>query len=110
MCLESKIWGWWRYVNIKGCDTQGVAITHLCGCEKCLLIIFRTIANRYANNIPIRIQKNLVEKYTKVFSENGWYIDPRDWSYLNPLRFCWYASVEPSGPSSFVVMGYKPGM
>ena len=110
MCLASEYMKWWRYVNIDGHKTKGVAITHICICTECLPIIFRKIDNWYANNIPIRIHKSLVGKYTKVFSDKGWYIDPRYWSHLDPLRFCWYAAVELSGPSSFEVMGYKPDM
>ena len=110
MCLASEYMKWWCYVNTNGCTIKGVAITHICICKECRPIIFHKIANWNANNIPIRLHKSLVGKYTKVFSDKGWYIDPRYWSYLDPLRFCWYATVEPSGPSSFEVMGYKHGM
>jgi hypothetical protein len=107
MCLGSKIWNGWRHVNIKGCDTMGIAIISIT--KECLPIIFRMLANWCANGIPIRIEKKLVDNYTKIFSQNGWYIDPRYWTYTDPLRFCWYASVEASQcvPESTEIMFNK---
>ena len=94
MCLATEYMKWWRYVNIKGCDTQGVAITHLC--DECLKMAFHKLDEWGNNNLNIRIDKKYVKKYADIFNVRGWHIDPRDWSYLHPWRVCWYASVESS--------------
>ena len=97
-CVHAKLFGDYgvfkacRLVNINGCDTKGVAIIDMC--DKCLPYLWHKLNELYELHLHIRIKKKFVEKYAEEFNRRGWVIDPRRWSSDDPLRFCWYASVE----------------
>jgi hypothetical protein len=82
----------WKYVNINGCDTQGVAIKYMCnGCLPYLLLMLNEWDGHHRH---IRLNKSLIAKYAEKLNKCGWYIDPRKWSFDDPFHFCWYATVE----------------
>jgi hypothetical protein len=82
----------YRRVNVYNSVIPGVVITDL---DDNLDELFEMLEYWSVNGIPIRIYKKFVIKYSYIFNIKGWNIDPRDWTYTDPLRFCMYASVKP---------------
>jgi hypothetical protein len=82
---------WYRDVNIAGNTKKGVAITNVR--PDLLDWIFEFLSKMHSQGIPLRIEKKFIGVYSDIFNQKGWYINPRDWDWRNPLKICWYAEI-----------------